>query len=275
MSSRARRSAGFTLLEVLVAITVLMIGITGVTALFTHGLMIARGGDEAAGAAHIGRSVRDALAVAMSAPRLLGTVYWVNFVHDGVGVGTSQMATAPGNVGLPQYPLPLPRVFGEVRHHPGNQSLNATTLAPAAPQDAGLPVYGPAGNLWVSPRSTRHPLGDEIFRIGATPAPAGAEIGVWQNPLFETIKDIRGAPVEKSADLTANPMPTDMTLDYGQYWYDILVEGEFAGPAGPALARMYRFTVRVYRGEYTAGQWSNPALGAPVAVLQFPLAAMD
>ncbi|MBI5365536.1 MAG: prepilin-type N-terminal cleavage/methylation domain-containing protein [Planctomycetes bacterium] len=292
------RPSGFTLLEVLIAMTVIMIGVSGISALFALGLGMGRQTSDITNASIIARSVRDALVVSMaSLQRQLPAVNppnrWATLVCDGVGIGRSSVGIAPvtGGMSAPQYPFPLPTRAGDRRHHPGNQNVYNLPLAqlsqnPPFPLPGDYPIT-PA-NTWVTPTFAANPFAAEVFRVGATP-PYAAPSPVperYINPVFWVIRDIRGADVQLPANLGAVPAPVDMTLDLGMFHFDFAVEGD-PPPAqfSAALPRTYQFEIHVYRdavpvggwskpGQFEAGQWNN-VNRPPLFTYTFRLSASD
>ncbi|MBI3270873.1 MAG: prepilin-type N-terminal cleavage/methylation domain-containing protein [Planctomycetes bacterium] len=273
------RSA-FTLIEILVALVILLIGITGVMSLLVLGIRQTKETSEEFNASMLAQSVAAALQVAMSAPRAQanpvannqGPILWVNFIHDGVGTGTSSMVALP-NTTMPQYPFPLPYESGDKRHHPGgrlypqlpNTIEAAPTPSPASTSNFNTFTFGvtPVGAWVPATVAGVNPLGNEIFRIGGTP-----QVGLSPNPLVRLVRDVNGSVAPTPPDVPNVLLATDVTVDSMQYFYDFIVE-RVPNPNPnlnrpnvnpPVLVNRWEFRVRIFRNYdlLTAGQWNDP-----------------
>ena len=105
MRSVRRSHSGFTLIEILIALVLLMVGIVGILTLFPVGIKNVSDSVEDSTAANIGQSLYAAMTEAMRRPNAAGDVI---LAHDGLAI-----------VGAQTYTFKLPLSTGPVDLHPG------------------------------------------------------------------------------------------------------------------------------------------------------------
>lgn len=224
MQSQVRRRntrAGFTLIEILIALVVLFIGIVGIIALFPIGIKATRASVEDTNSALIAESIHHAIIIAMRNER--NNSAWI--VHDG-----APLQTAGAYAGRIAYELrlkdaagaPLIPVLPAYQHHP----------SPALPPGA----YNTPGAI------------PEIFQLGRV-----REVGGLEN-VVQAVEDVRGAAMGTAASALSG---SDTTIDYGQYFWDIWVS-QLADAAGLRMP-LYQFRIKIWRS-YESGlgtpQWT-------------------
>ncbi|MBI2919971.1 MAG: prepilin-type N-terminal cleavage/methylation domain-containing protein [Planctomycetes bacterium] len=109
-----RSSSGFTLVEILIALVLLMVGIVGILSIFPVGIKNVTDSVEDSTAANIGQSLYNAMTEAMRRPNAAGKIV---FAHDGLQ-----------SVGPQTYTFDLPAGVGVIVLHPTPGSGTDSTL---------------------------------------------------------------------------------------------------------------------------------------------------
>ncbi|MBI4614224.1 MAG: prepilin-type N-terminal cleavage/methylation domain-containing protein [Planctomycetes bacterium] len=147
MNSGAGRAAGFTLIEILIALSVLVVGLVGIFALFPVGMAASRGAVEDTSASILAESIQSSIVISVNQSKPGEPIdYW----HDGVPTGerfTLPVAGGPGaSVQVPardvfrvaQLPArTLPNSFGVVdeedRSHYAQYAFNFSVRPSSSP----------------------------------------------------------------------------------------------------------------------------------------------
>lgn len=111
---KTRNTAGFTLIEILISLVLLMVGIVGILSLFPVGIKNVTDSVEDSTAANLGQSLYNAMTEAMRRPNAAGKIV---FSHDGLQ-----------SVGPQTYTFDLPAAVGVIALHPTPGSGTDSTL---------------------------------------------------------------------------------------------------------------------------------------------------
>ena len=149
---------GFTLMEILLAMSILIVGLVGILALFPAGLNATRKAMEDTNAALIAESAYSSLRAAARQTSPGGNL---NFFHDGVTASTSTFGPFSETV------LAQGKAIGLPKHYDAN-NLTTPATSPVTITDYRVLNYGPGAP---SLTDTLAPLANAFYKLG-TPMPA-------------------------------------------------------------------------------------------------------